>query len=88
MLLGDVRAETGDLAKSLTEMNTGLAILKRALSAQDPRYLSAEIAYSRVLDQSGSRSEAALIKANAERQLKAFYNIQCVGCTISAKAFQ
>lgn len=88
VLLGDVRAETGDLTRSLTEMNRGLAILSRRLNSQDPRYLSAQISYSRVLDKAGRHAEAATIKANAEHQLQAFYSNQCVGCTISAKAYR
>jgi tetratricopeptide (TPR) repeat protein len=87
VLLGDVRAETGDLTRSLAEMNTGLAILSRKLNSQDPRYLSAQLAYARALDKAGKHSEAAGIRTNAENQLKAYYR-QCTNCTISAKAFQ
>lgn len=88
LLLGKVQAETGDLSISLTEMVKGLAILGRTLNSQDPRFLSAEIAYSRVLDMAGKRSEARSIRANAEGQLKTFRNRQCVDCTVSATAFQ
>jgi tetratricopeptide (TPR) repeat protein len=86
VLLGQIQAETGDLSESLTEMEEGLAILSRTLNRQDPRFLSAEIAYSRLLDKAGRRSEAASLRDYAERQLKAFR--ECVDCTVSASAFR
>lgn len=88
VLLGQVQAETGDLSGSLAEIVKGLGILGRTLNSQDPRFLSAEIAYSRVLDRAGKRSEAQSIRADAEGQLKTFRSSQCVDCTVSAKAFQ
>jgi hypothetical protein len=48
----------------------------------------AEIAYSRVLDATGSHSEAAKIKSAAEPLLKDIYSRQCAGCTVSATAFR
>jgi hypothetical protein len=87
VLLGDARSETGALVESLTEMYKGLAILSRTLDSQNPRYLTAELAYSRLLDKTGRHSEAALLKANTERQLKMDYSSQCVGCTVSSKTF-
>jgi hypothetical protein len=68
-------------------MRQGSAILDRTLSRQNPRYLVAEIAYSRILDATGSHAEAAQIKAAAEPLLKDIYRRQCAGCTVSATAF-
>lgn len=87
VLLGQAHAEMGDLSKSITEMTKGLAILRRTLNSQDPRLLSAQIAYSRVLDKAGKGSEARLMRAKAQAQMRAFRNSQCVDCTVSAKAF-
>lgn len=87
VLLGQVRAETGDLGRSLIEIDKGLAILGRQLNGQDPRFLAAQIAYSHVLQKVGRGSEAKSLRANAERQLNAFRNRQCTDCTVSAKAF-
>ena len=86
VLLGRIHAETGDLSDSITETTKGLAILGRTLDRRDPRLLSAEIAYSRVLDRVGRRSEAASLRNNAERQLKSFR--ECVDCTVSATAYR
>ena len=88
LLLGKVRAENEDLTASLTEMVKGLSILGRKLNSQDPRLLSAEIAYSRVLDMAGKRSEAQNVRAKAEGKLSSFRNGNCFECTVSAKAFR
>jgi tetratricopeptide (TPR) repeat protein len=87
LLLGEARAEAGQLTTALGEMRQGIAILDRTLTRQNPHYLVAEIAYSRVLDATGSHSEAAQTKAAAEPLLKNIYRRQCAGCTVSATAF-
>jgi tetratricopeptide (TPR) repeat protein len=86
LLLGDANAEAGQLTTALGEMRQGIAILDHTLGRQNPRYLLAEIAYSRILDATGSHSEAAQIKSTAELVLKEVYRRQCAGCTISAVA--
>jgi tetratricopeptide (TPR) repeat protein len=87
LLLGEAYTEAGQLTTALGEMRQGIAILDRTLSRQNPHYLVAEIAYSRVLDATGSHSEAAQIRAAAEPLLKDIYRKQCAGCTVSATAF-
>ena len=88
VLLGRAHAETGDLTTALSEMKRGMAILGRTLDDQNPKYLTAELAYSRVLDTTGAHVEAAQMKAEAEHQLKEGSSRQCSNCTISAAAFQ
>lgn len=88
VLLGRAHAESGDLSGSLMETAKGLAILSRTLNHQDPRFLTAEIAYSRVLDQAGRRAEGASLRAKAEQELSTFRDSQCVDCTVSATAFR
>jgi tetratricopeptide (TPR) repeat protein len=87
LLLGDANAAAGQLTTALEEMRQGIAILDRTLGRQNPRFLLAEIAYSRVLDATGSHSEAAQMKATAEPLLQDIYRRQCAGCTVSAAAF-
>jgi tetratricopeptide (TPR) repeat protein len=87
LLLGEAHAEAGQLTTALGEMRQGIAILDRTLSRQNPRYLVAEIAYSRVLDATGSHSEAAQIEAASGPLLEDIYRKQCAGCTVSAIAF-
>jgi hypothetical protein len=68
-------------------MRQGVAILDHTLSRQNPHYLAAELAYSRILDATGSHAEAARIKASAETLLNDVHRKQCAGCTISVAAF-
>jgi tetratricopeptide (TPR) repeat protein len=88
MLLGRAHADAGDLTTALAEMKRGSAILGRTMDSQNPEYLTAEIAYSRVLDATGAHVEAAQIKTFAERQLKEGLSRRCSNCTISAAAYQ
>jgi tetratricopeptide (TPR) repeat protein len=87
LLLGDAEARAGQLATAVGEMRQSIAILDRTLGRQNPRYLLAEIAYSHVLDATGSHLEAAQIKAAVEPLLNDIYRRQCARCTISAAAF-
>lgn len=86
LLLGDAEEKAGQLTPALSEMRQSVAILDRTLGRQNPRCLLAEIAYSRVLDATGSHSEAARIKATAEPLLNDIYRRQCAGWTISVAA--
>jgi hypothetical protein len=88
MLLGRAHADVGDVTAGLAEMKRGRAILGRTLDSQNPMYLTAEIAYSHVLDATGAHVEAAQIKTTAERQLKEGLSRRCSNCTISAAAYQ
>ena len=88
MLLGRAHADAGELTTALAEMNQGRAILGRTVATQNPKYLAAEIAYSRVLDATGAHLEATRIRASAERGLKEESSRRCNNCTISAAAFQ
>lgn len=87
LLLGDAQFEAGQLTTALDEIKQGVAILDRKVGRQNPHYLIAELAYSRVLDAAGSHAEAARLKGTAESLLKEVYHSRCVGCTISAAAF-
>jgi tetratricopeptide (TPR) repeat protein len=88
LLLGEAHAEAGQLTTALEEMRQGVAVLDHTLSRQNPHYLVAELAYSRILDATGFHAKAAEIKASAEGLLKDVYRRQCAGCTISATAFR
>jgi hypothetical protein len=59
MLLGRARADVGDVTAELAEMKRGRAILGRTLDSQNPKYLTAEIANSHVLDATGAHVDAA-----------------------------
>jgi len=88
MLLGKAYARAGDTRRALANMQQGLSILERALGSQNPKYFIAQMAYSKVLDQTGSHAEAARLRGAADQARKEFHGAQCVGCTISKAAFQ
>src|SRR5258708_1116077 len=88
VLLGNTKAQGGELTGGLADIRNGLAVLEPTLGRQNERFLTAEIAYSRVLDRTGARSEAAHLKTDAERELQDLHHSQCVGCTVSAEAFR
>ena len=88
VILGKADAENGDLSRSLADMRKGVAILGRTLSNQDPRFLTAELAYSRVLDAAGERSQSQSLRSDAEGKLRTFQTSQCAGCTVSVESFR
>jgi len=88
MLLGRAHVDVGDVTVALAEMKRGRTILGRTMDSQNPKYLTAKIAYSHVLDATGAHVEAAQIKTTAERQLKEGLSRRCSNCTISAAAYQ
>ena len=87
-LLGKAYAESGDFRAALANMETGVTILDHALGQKNPKYFAAELAYSRVLDQSGLHAQAAQMRAASEKASKDYYGSQCVGSTINVAAFR
>jgi tetratricopeptide (TPR) repeat protein len=88
MLRGKAYAQSGNMDRALADMRTGVIILDHALGNKNPKYFTAQIAYSQILDRTGSHVEAAQVKAAAEQASQAFYRDQCVGCTINVAAFR
>jgi tetratricopeptide (TPR) repeat protein len=83
ILRGKAYAQSGNLNASLADMRQGLAVLDRSLGRRSLKYVAAELAYSQVLDRSGSHTEAAQLRASAESAGKDFFGGQCPGCTIN-----
>ena len=88
MLCGKAYAQSGDMNQALENMRDGLDILDHALGRNNPKYLVAQIAYSQLLDRTGSHSEARRLRAAAEQARKDFYSGQCVGCTMNVNGFR
>jgi tetratricopeptide (TPR) repeat protein len=88
ILRGKAYAHSGNLNASLADMQEGLSILDHALGRKSLKYVAAEIAYSRILDRSGSHAEAAQLRASAELAGKDFFSAQCPSCTINAAGFR
>ena len=87
LLLGEADAAAGQLTAALEEIKHAIAIFDRSLGRQNPRYLSAELAYARVLDVAGFQSEAAQIRSAAGPLLKDMDRRQCAGCTLNSTTF-
>jgi hypothetical protein len=88
MLLGKAYAQSGDFRNALANMQTGLTILDRALGQKNLKYIAAELAYSRLLDESGLHAEAAQMRSAGEKASKDYYGSRCAGCTINVAAFR
>lgn len=88
MLLGKTYAEVGNLTEAAAHMRSGLSILSQTSGIRSARYLTAEIAYSHLLDQTGLHDEAAKLRDTAEQGIREVYRAQCAGCAISAESFR
>lgn len=86
VLLGKVYFELGDMVNAEQEFHRGISILGEVLGTQSIRYLSAEIAYSRLLDQIGAHEEATQLRKTAQDDISRQYHARCVDCLISANA--
>jgi predicted DNA-binding protein len=88
MFLGRAYADAGRIDEAKDEMKDGLSILSHILGRTSPYYLEAEIAYSRLLDETGAHDAAARLRTADQATLKAYYQRQCIGCTISIDALR
>jgi tetratricopeptide (TPR) repeat protein len=89
LLLGQAEALSGRWQEGVRTMGEGLARTAGTLGDGSPRYLAAEMAYARVLDQTGNRLQAARLREDAQRkQPMAFANQGCNNCTISVMALR
>ena len=88
MFVGRAYADAGSFDQAKDEMKHGLSILNHILGRTSPYYLEAEIAYSRLLDETGAHDAAARLRSADQATLKAYYQRQCVGCTISVDALR
>ncbi|KAA6464926.1 hypothetical protein DYQ86_02935 [Acidobacteria bacterium AB60] len=88
VLLGDAEASANHLDAAMKDVKKGWDILEQSLGKQNRHVLLAQLAYARVLEASGSRAEAARLKATAESLLTDDSRRQCMGCSISAVALR
>lgn len=71
VLLGGAYLEAHDVASAREITSRGLSVLQASSGRQSPRYLAAELAYSNVLEASGSHDEASKLRTEAKSLLKA-----------------
>lgn len=88
VLVGKAYFNLGNLAEADGEMQTGLPIVKSLFGEQSIRYLSAQLAYSLVLDRTGSREVAENLRRTARARITTLLNNQCTACVVSVDALR
>jgi len=83
LLLGKAEELDNDLTGAVRSMDKGLEILKQTVGTGNIRYLAGELAYSSLLDHTGSHGEALRVRAAANQSMKTLGVQQCAGCTVS-----
>jgi Tetratricopeptide repeat len=81
ILVGTIKAEQGQTASALADMQRGLAILDRTLGRQIRVTCRLTSPYLRLLERTEAHAEAARLKTTAEQELRTFYRDQCSDCT-------
>ncbi len=71
VLLGGAYLQAGDLASARQMISLGLNLLEAGSGRQSPRYFSAQLFYSKVLDASGSHQEASQLRQEAQAGMTA-----------------
>jgi tetratricopeptide (TPR) repeat protein len=66
ILLGGAYLEAGDIADALAAAMRGLSLVEASFGRQSPRFFSAELICSKVLDASGAHTDAARLRTEAE----------------------
>ena len=83
LLLGKAQELDNDLTAAMRSMDKGLEILKQTVGTGNIRYLEGELAYSYLLEHTGSHGDALRVRAAANQSLKTLGVQQCTGCTVS-----
>ena len=86
LLLGQAQALNDQRKEAAQTMEKGLALTKAKLGDHSLRYLTAETAYAKVLDQMGKSLQAAQLRQDAQTKRAAFAAETCSDCTISVVA--
>ena len=88
ILLASAYDQGGATEQAIDSGRKAMAILEHTVGKSDPRYASAEIRYSGILNKTGQAALAAHLKADGEAVLYQARPTQCAGCTIDVATFQ
>ncbi len=88
VLLGGACLQAGDTASARQMTSRGLSLLEATSGRQNTLYLAAELAYSKVLDASGSHDEASKYRKEAQAGLHASPGRQQAQSEISISALR
>jgi tetratricopeptide (TPR) repeat protein len=83
LLLGKAQELDNDITGAVRSMDKGLEILKQTVGTGNFRYLAGELAFSYLLEHTGSHGEALRVRAAANQSLKTLGVQQCADCTVS-----
>jgi tetratricopeptide (TPR) repeat protein len=88
VLLGGAYLQAGDIASARQFTSRGLTLLGTSSGRQSSLYFLAELAYSRVLDASGSHEEASTLRKEAQAALNTGTDRQRANSEISVAALR
>jgi tetratricopeptide (TPR) repeat protein len=88
VLLGGAYLHSGDLASAREMTSLGMNLLEAGSGRQSPRYISAQLIYSDVLDASGSHNEASTLRQQAQATQNTTTNRQRAQSQISVNALR
>ena len=83
-LRGRVYDALRDYQRATTDLQHSLSLLSENNQSDTKVYFLTEIAYARVLRNSGMKSDASRVESQAQAALERLRHQQCGGCTISA----
>jgi tetratricopeptide (TPR) repeat protein len=84
---GQIYDKLGEYQKAENDLQNALAQLEKTPGINSPLYLAAEVAYARVLRDSGSKHEASRLEDKARASLAELRRRQCTGCSVSVLGF-
>lgn len=75
-------------SRAAEDLRHSLALLSENSQEDSKAYFSTEIAYAKVLRDSGMKGEASKLESDARAALERLRHQQCAGCTISAEGIR
>jgi tetratricopeptide (TPR) repeat protein len=88
LLRANALARSGDYVPAIRDGQHALAILETAIGRNSVDYLTAQVAYARILRASGAKQEGSRMAKEAGSALADLGRRQCSGCTIDASGFR
>ena len=88
VLLAGAYLQVGDLAAARETVTRGMSLLESTSGRQTPRYLLAELTYSKILDASGAHDQASQLRREAQSDLNTGTDRQRAQSQISVNALR
>jgi tetratricopeptide (TPR) repeat protein len=88
LLRAQALAHSGDYVRAIQDAQHALTIVEAAIGRDTVDFLSAQVAYARILRASGAKQEGSHMAKEAGSALADLERRQCSGCTIDASGFR